>query len=94
MKKLFALLILIPAIAFAETTWRLKNQSGGEIVLTGRTCSHKEGKGMKHGYTYAKGGKMLTFCWMIDTDGMVKVIYLDDYSTYAYPVEDFRKVER
>lgn len=93
MKKLIALLALVPAIALAEPTWRLRNQSGGEIVLTSKQCSHKDGKNLKHGYAYAKGGKMFSFCWFIDTDKMVKVIYLDNYSTYVYPAEDFRKVE-
>ena len=93
MKKLLALLALVPAIALAEPTWRLRNQSGGEIVLTNKQCTHKDGKNLKHGYAYTKGGKMIAFCWMIDTDKMVKVIYLDDFSTYVYPAEDFRKVE-
>ena len=94
MKKLLALLALIPAIALAEPTYRINNKSGGEIVLTSKQCSHKDGGKLKHGYSYAKGGKMMTFCWYLDTDGMVKVIYLDDFSTYVYPAEDFRKVEQ
>lgn len=93
MKKLFAVLALAPAIALAEPTFRMPNQSGGEIVLTNKKCTHKEGSKLSHGYSYAKGGKMLTFCWYIDTDNMVKVVYLDDYSTYAYRAENFRKVE-
>lgn len=93
MKKLIALLALIPAIALAEPTWRLRNQSGGEIVLTSKQCNHKDGKALKHGYAYAKGGKTVQLCWYLDTDGMVKVVYLDDGSNYTYHAEDFRKVE-
>lgn len=93
MKKLIALLALVPTIALADPTWRLRNQSGGEIVLTSRQCTHKDGKLLKHGYAYAKGGKTVQLCWFIDTDKMIKVIYLDDGSHYTYPAEDFRKVE-
>lgn len=93
MKKLIALLALVPAIALAEPTWRLRNQSGGEIVLTNKQCTHKDGKALKHGYAYANGGKTVQLCWFIDTDKMVKVVYLDDGSNYTYPAENFRKVE-
>lgn len=93
MKKLLATFAMIPAIALAEPTYRMKNQSGGEIVLTSKKCTHKKAPNLSHGYAYAKGGKMVTFCWFLDDDNMVKVIYLDDLSEYAYNVESFRRVE-
>lgn len=93
MKKLLIALAMLPAIAFAQPTYRLINKSGGEIVLTTQKCTHKEGPSLKHGYTYAKGGKTITMCWFVGTDKMVHVIYLDDFSSYVYPIEDFREVK-
>jgi hypothetical protein len=93
MKKLIALLAFVPALAFAEPTYRTPNNNGGEIVLTMRQCTHKEGKALKHGYTYARGGKTTSLCWYLDdSDNMVKVIYLDDFTTYTYPASSFKKV--
>lgn len=93
MKNLLAVLLMVPTIALAQsTTYRAQNQNGGEIVLTDRACTHKDGKGLKHGYSYAGGGKTLKFCWFIDQDGMIKAVYLNDFSEYTYPAELFTKV--
>ena len=94
MKKLLAVLLLAPALALAQnTTYRAKNQNGGEIVLTDRQCPHKDGAKLKYGYSYATGGKTLKFCW-VPVDGMVRVVYLDDGAEYTYPTEIFYKVEK
>jgi hypothetical protein len=92
MKKLIVILALLPTLAFAQT-WRTKNNNGGEIVLTTQPCTNKEGKSLKHGYTYVSGGRTTNLCWYLDTsDNMVKVIYLDDFTTYTYPASVFRQV--
>lgn len=93
MKKLLAILALVPALAFAEPTFRTNNDSGGQIVLTFKKCTHKDGPKLNHGYTYGRGGKTTHLCWYLDSDNMIKVIYLDDFTTYTYPASIFRKYE-
>lgn len=93
MKKILTLLALVPALAFAEPTFRTTNDSGGQIVLTFKKCTHKEGANLNHGYTYVRSGKTINLCWFLDSDKMIKVIYLDDFTTYTYPVSIFRKYE-
>ena len=95
MKKLLAVLLLTPTIVLAQsTTYRANNKNGGQIILTDKQCTHKEGTKLKHGYSYSAGGKTLNFCWYVDNDGMVKAIYLDDFTEYTYPGEIFTKVVR
>lgn len=94
MKKLLIALAMLPTIALAQQpTFRMGNKSGGEIVLTTQKCTHKEGQSLKHGYAYAKGGQVIRMCWYVGEDRMVHVIYLDDFTSYVYPIENFREVK-
>lgn len=88
MKKLIVATALIGAsfIAAADT-WVTPSKSGGEIVLTDRTCTkHKD---FLQGYNVAPGGSTIWFCWLV-VDERIMAVY-EDGTTYTYNPNNFQK---
>ena len=81
-----AALIGASFIANADT-WTSPTKSGGEIVLTDRTCTkHKD---LLQGYTVSPGGSTIWFCWTM-VDERIMAAY-DDGTTYTYNPQNFTK---
>lgn len=88
MKKLLAVLCLVPSLAFAERWLEAPNNAGGRIVLLQTNCDGKDGgTSGKLLISYMSNGQSLTGCWWYFA-GMVQVVY-GDGSTYAYKPEIF-----
>lgn len=85
---LIALLIALSTSAVADVLY-IPNRNGGEIVLTPQKCD-KEPR-LSSGYAVGGDGRLLWFCWTI-ADDKVLAVY-EDATTYAYPIEKFRKRE-
>lgn len=91
MKKFIVCVALtITSLSAHSDTWRSKNGTGGYIVLTARDCPEYPNKNLRSGYTYATGGRTLSFCWAI-IDGMIKAVYKDG-TEYTYDPNTFEKV--
>jgi hypothetical protein len=92
MKKLLAALLMLPALAQAES-FSMPNKNGGEIVISDRTCMHngKSYDPLKQAYSYWNGG-YLEGCWTLE-DNMVKIIWLvnGQPSTRVYNITDFAR---
>ena len=88
MKRLLLIAALTAAPAMADT-FAMPNQAGGEIVITDRKCTDKDGRGLLEAYNYSSGGRMLQGCWTV-IDGMVHVVWFDG-TRYSYPIENFYK---
>ena len=92
MKKFIAGLLMVPCMAFAES-WSMKNQNGGEIVITDRACkiNGKDYSPLKEAYSYWSGGYM-SGCWYIE-DSMIKIIWSlangNRAETRVYQFNDF-----
>lgn len=80
MKKIIALLMLVPALAHAERWFEMKNNAGGKIILTEYKCEgSKEGK---LAIATTDTGKSLDGCWFYFVD-MVHVVWkTGDKSTF------------
>lgn len=91
MKKLLAALLLAPTIASAQVLY-IKNQGGGEIVLTSRACVYngKNYEGMREAYAWTNEVEKLNGCWNI-TDGNIHVIYFVDGTVRVYPLANFNR---
>jgi hypothetical protein len=92
MKKFLAALLMLPALAQAES-FSMPNKNGGEIVISDRTCMHngKSYDPLKQAYSYWNGG-YLEGCWTLE-DNMVKIIWLvnGQPSTRVYSITDFTR---
>ena len=92
MRKLLVALLMVPAVAMAES-FSMPNKNGGEIVITDRTCTHngKSYDPLKQAYSYWNGG-YLEGCWAIE-DNMIKIIWLVDGkpSTRMYNPNEFSR---
>lgn len=89
MKKLLAGLMMLPCVALADA-WSIKNNNGGEIVITDRACIYngKNYENLREAYTY---GNLSTIrgCWKIE-DGMAVVIWHEGSGDVMhYPLADF-----
>lgn len=91
MKKLIAALLCLPAVAFSQVLY-MKNNGGGEIVLTVRDCVYdgKKYEVVKHAYAWSPEAGKLDACWTI-VDGNVHVLYFVDGTTKVYLLSDFRR---
>lgn len=78
MKRFLAALLMVPSIALANS-FSMKNQNGGEIVITDRVCTYKgtSYEHLRHAYSYWNGG-YIEGCWTV-TDNMVRIIWLLDH---------------
>lgn len=84
MKKLLIALLLISSSAMADT-WTMKNNGGGQIVLTDRKC-----EGFKHlnqAYTYTNDA-YLDGCWTL-IDGKVHIAWGKNQGRRVYEINDF-----
>lgn len=93
MKKWICLLTCLPMTVLAAA-FSMKNQGGGEIVITDRDCklNGKSYAPLKEAYAYLNDGKTIQGCWLVK-DGMVEVIWSFSGSaeTRLYQVTDFKE---
>lgn len=90
MKQLFAALLATISISAAADTWRAENGAGGEIVLTKNECTHKGLEGTLLGYSYAKDGTVLWFCYTLVSSDIIAV-YIDSGNVKRYDTAIFYK---
>lgn len=83
MKKLLLALALVSCNALADS-WAMKNDGGGQIVLTDRKCQGY--KSLFYAYTYT-GRTYSDGCWTI-LDGKVHVVW-EDKARRVYNISDF-----
>lgn len=93
MKKLLAVLLFCPILAYGAVLATMPNQAGGKIVLTDEECKH-DGQiytALRKSYNYGSTGNTSDGCWYLD-DETVVVIWKQSNgqaSTKRYPVENF-----
>lgn len=79
MRKLLIALAFIPALAQAEASFELKNQSGGKMVLTDIKCTNSNGY---VAYSTMPNNTTLTGCWSADSE-YVHILWSDgDFRSY------------
>jgi hypothetical protein len=90
MKKLLALLLLIPTLAFGAVIASMPNQAGGKIVLTNEACVHngKNYEGLFRSYFYTTSGVTGDGCWKLDDESVV-IVWIDSNTTRRYPAANF-----
>lgn len=91
MKKYIAVLALTISTAAMADSWAIKNNDGGEIVITDRVCTYNNSKHAKKlfdAYTYTKSGQITKGCWAL-IDNMVHVVWPQDGAQYSYPISEF-----
>ena len=89
MKKLIALLLLAPTLAFGGVVASMNNQGGGKIVLTDEQCIYK-GKNYRHlykAYFYTAEGITGDGCWVIEDESVTVVWHMGE--TRRYPAANF-----
>ena len=73
MKKLLAVLCLLPALAKADS-WELVNQAGGKIVLTTTPCSDKPNQNLV--FSTTPSGNTIFGCWF-GAENFVMIVWSD-----------------
>lgn len=89
MKKLLWLLLFCIAPLYAEEIAWTKNNNGGLIVLTNKTC-YLNGRYYENifaMYSIAGSGQTINGCYMVD-GSFVRVVY-EDGTEYRYPAGTF-----
>ena len=84
MKKLFLILVIVSNMAQADT-WTMKNNGGGQIVLTDRKCAGQ--KYLNQAYTYTTEA-YLDGCWGL-IDGKVHIVWGKNQGRRVYEINDF-----
>ena len=79
------LVALTSRCAYADS-WAVKNQGGGEIVITDRRCPDEPK--LLEAYTHLSTGKYLGGCWAV-IDDAVHVVWKDGDRS-VYPIKAFQ----
>lgn len=98
MTSLLAVIACALSTATSAQTLRLNNESGGEIVLTKRTCKVKgqDFSPLLAAYGYSGKGGSLLGCWYIQDD-LINVLWFNPNGTTdlsIYPPENFKYIEK
>lgn len=77
MKKIIGLLAMAVAMDAGAVVMTLKNNAGGEVVISDRVCKlkDKEYPPLKEAYAYSSDGSTFNGCWTMK-DGRVWVMYV------------------
>lgn len=90
MRKILAVLLATVSMTVAAETWRAENSAGGEIVLTKSECTAKGLDGTLLGYSYAKDGTVLWFCYtLVGTD--IIAVFVESGNVKRYDTAIFYK---
>lgn len=90
MKKLLALMLMIPAFAYAERWLEMPNNAGGKIILTEYKCPDNDNGRLSIATT--KEGKTAEGCWFYFTE-MVHVVWKTG-ERYTYEPTSFVAKEK
>ena len=80
------LLVFIMSMpAMAGVIFYADNSDGGRIEFTDQTCPLDES--FLFVSTYVPSGKVITGCYIIDTEQQIAVVAWDDNTIYRYPLD-------
>jgi hypothetical protein len=90
MRKLLAVLLFCPILAYGAVIATMPNQAGGKIVLTDEQCTYngKSYPSLLKAYFYTPEGTTGDGCWKLD-DETVIIVWIDSNTTRRYPAENF-----
>jgi len=97
MRKLLAVMMFVPTLAFAEAIATMPNEGGGKIVLTDETCKHngKTYPELSRAYNYTTAGYSSEGCFFIEDETVVVVWALaSGAKRMRYPAENFTVIKK
>jgi hypothetical protein len=97
MRKLLAVMMFVPTLAFAEAIATMPNEGGGKIVLTDEVCKNggKTYSALSRAYNYTTAGHSSEGCFFIEDETVVVI-----WDTAAgvrrmrYPAENFTIIKK
>jgi hypothetical protein len=97
MRKLLALMMFVPALAFADAIATMPNEGGGKIVLTDETCKYngKTYSELSRAYNYTTSGYSSEGCFFIEDETVVVIWALaSGAKRMRYPAENFTIIKK